>query len=174
MLHYLIGDATSPIKKPALLPHVVNDMGRWGSGYVISLSKKDKTPEHMYHHWYSEENGDLPLGAVQLCPYVDGCTVANMVAQHDTRTINGVPPVRYEALRQALKSVFYHAKENNLTVHLPRIAGVRSGGDWTKIETIIKEEMGDVETYVYTLPNERNQWTEQYENEQNYAKNNSY
>jgi hypothetical protein len=171
MLHYLIGDATSPIKTPALLPHVVNDKGLWGSGYVISLSKKDNRPEHLYLNWHDQEKKDLPLGAVQICPYISGCTVANMVAQHDVRSINGVPPVRYSALKQALTSVFYHAKKNGLTVHMPRIAGVRSGGDWDKIEEIIEETMDGVETYVYTLPSETSMWTQTYENGQDYAKN---
>lgn len=175
MLHYLIGSATDPIKTPALLPHIVNNKGRWGSGYVIAVSKKDKKPEEMYYRWYKrekEEGKDLPLGAVQICPYVDGCEVANMVGQHDTKPIDGEPPIRYESLRQALKSVYHYAGQNNLTVHMPRIGAQRSGGDWNQIEAIIKEEMGDIETYVYTLPNEKDQWPQKYENEEEYAKNN--
>jgi len=166
MLHYLIGDATTPIKTPALIAHTVNDKNRWGSGFVVAVSKEDRRPEEMYHRWHKKEGGkDLPLGAVQVCPFTNGNLIANMVAQHDTKPINGVPPVRYDALRQALKSVFYHAKENDLTVAMPRVCAVRSGGDWDKVEGIIKEEMGDIETYVYTLPNEKNQWPQKYENE---------
>jgi len=167
MLHYLIGDATEPVdtQKPALICHVCNDKGRWGSGFVIAISKKDKRPEEMYLQWHKEGDKDLPLGSTQICSFTDGNYIANMIGQHDTRTINGVPPIRYEALERALKSVYHHAHENGMTVHMPRIGAVRSGGDWTKIEGIIKGTMGEIETYVYTLPHETDQWHQQYENE---------
>jgi hypothetical protein len=48
---------------------------------------------------------------------------------------------------------------------MPRIGAVRSGGDWSKIEKIIKEAMGDGEAYVYTLPQEKNKWPQQYESD---------
>jgi O-acetyl-ADP-ribose deacetylase (regulator of RNase III) len=158
MLHYLIGDATEPTQKPALICHVCNDKGRWGSGFVVAVSKKNDAPQKLYESWHKECGGDLPLGSVQTAPYTEGCTVANMVGQHDTKPINGEPPIRYKALRQALKSVYHYAGQNNLTVHMPRIGAQRSGGDWVKIQKIIKEEMGDIETYVYTLSNEVNKW----------------
>jgi hypothetical protein len=49
-LHYLIGDATEPVLKPAVICHVVNDCGIWKSGFVIALSKKNATPEKCYHN----------------------------------------------------------------------------------------------------------------------------
>jgi O-acetyl-ADP-ribose deacetylase (regulator of RNase III) len=166
MLHYRIGDATDPkTSGPALICHICNDKGLWGSGFVVSVSKKDDTPEHMYKHWHRREGKDLTLGEVQICPYTNGNYVANMICQHDVASINNVPPIRYEALEQALKSVFYHAKENGLVVCMPRIGAVRSGGDWSKIEKIIKEAMGDGEAYVYTLPQEKNKWPQQYESD---------
>ena len=45
---------------------------------------------------------------------------------------------------------------------MPRIGAVRSGGDWDKIEKIIKK-YATVETYIYTLENEKNMWECEYE-----------
>lgn len=36
-LHYLIGDATNPVIKPALICHVCNSVNKWGAGFVVSL-----------------------------------------------------------------------------------------------------------------------------------------
>ena len=39
-INYLKGDATEPTKKPAIICHVCNDIGGWGRGFVLALSKK--------------------------------------------------------------------------------------------------------------------------------------
>jgi O-acetyl-ADP-ribose deacetylase (regulator of RNase III) len=165
-LHHLIGDATDPVIKPALICHVCNDchpIGKWGAGFVVSLSKKNEAPEDAYLHWALEgpSNG-YELGAVQLVPFAEGVTVANMIAQHDTRWKGKIPPIRYDALETCLTSVYKHALENKLTVAMPRIGCVLAGGSWDQIEAIIKKVM-TVDTYVYTLESQKNRWPTQYE-----------
>lgn len=168
MLHYLLGDATHPVKSPAIISHVVNDQGRWGSGFVLAVSKEDPKPQASYHKWFKNTNGNLPLGAVQIIGFKDNHKIANMVAQHGVKPKFGRPPIRYRALEHALKNVYKTAyKDRKWTVHMPRIGAARAGGDWKKIEKIIKSCIADypVETFIYTLPSESDQWTEKYENE---------
>lgn len=169
-IHYLIGDATEPQNKPALICHVNNDVGGWGRGFVLALSKKDPRPEQYYRNWYKNRKSSCPefkLGAIQIVPFVDDTMkVANMIAQKDTHPHNNIPPIRYEALKKCLTSAYHYASSNNMSISMPRIGCVLAGGDWSEVEKILKEVM-TVETYVYTLPNEKNNWGENYENTYN-------
>jgi len=163
-IHYLIGDATNPNHKPCVIPHTVNDVGLWGSGFVLAVSKKNKDPEKAYKEWYREGRGSsvpFKLGAIQIIPFDKDMYIANMIAQHDVRFINGVPPVRYDALEKCLESVYNYAKNNKLCVCCPRICAVRSGGDWSTIESILQKMIDkyQINTYVYTLATEKDQWS---------------
>jgi O-acetyl-ADP-ribose deacetylase (regulator of RNase III) len=156
-LHYLIGDATAPIVVPALISHVCNSVGAWGAGFVVALSRKTLIPEAAYRAWAKGTKSDLPLGKVQFVPIADGSYVCNMIAQKGIHAENGVPPIRYDALEQALSDASEFAKKNDLTIAMPRIGAKLAGGDWTKIEEIIKDTVS-AECYIYTLPSERNDW----------------
>lgn len=164
-LHYLIGDATDPKIKPALICHVNNDIGGWGRGFVIALSKRNNAPEEAYKKWHHDRIShgvEFKLGAVQIVKYADQVVVANMIAQRDIRWDGKIPPIRYDALKECLTSVFWWAKDKGYTVHMPRIGAVLAGGDWTMIDKIIKETM-TVETYVYTIEEQKDRWPSNYE-----------
>ena len=162
-LHYLIGDATDPIIKPALILHVCNSVNGWGRGFVIALSSKNKGPEEAYHKWYDESRDTFVLGAIQIVPFAEDVSVGNMIAQKGIRWEGKVPPIRYDALEQCLTSAYKHAKNKNLTVAMPRLGAVLSGGSWNLIEAIIKKTK-TVETYVYTLESKKDRWPTAYEN----------
>ena len=162
-LHYLIGDATDPVVKPATICHVCNDCrpGKWGAGFVMALSRKNKDPQEAYMKWSNQP--DYALGAVQLIPFAEDVLVANMIAQHDVRWNGKVPPIRYDALEQCLSSVYKHCLNTSRTLHMPRIGCVLAGGSWDLIEAIIKKVM-TVDTYVYTIAEQKDRWPTQYEN----------
>lgn len=152
-LRYVIGDATAPIGNGLkIICHVCNDIGAWGAGFVMALSKKWSQPERMYINL--EHINGYELGNVQYVQVEFDITIANMIAQHGVRSLNNEKPIQYDALRLALKNVFSYAKHLNATVHMPRIGSGLAGGDWTIIEKIIKEE-ALVDVYVYDLPNVR-------------------
>jgi O-acetyl-ADP-ribose deacetylase (regulator of RNase III) len=164
-LQYLIGDATDPIVKPAIICHVNNTVNAWGAGFVMALSRRNKAPELAYHKWYKdgESHGvKFELGAVQIVKYIDQVVVGNMIAQQDIHWDGNVPPIRYDALKKCLISVFWWAKEHGYVVCGPRFGAQLSGGDWIEIEKIIKEVM-TVETYIYTLEKEKHKWPTTYE-----------
>ena len=159
-LKSVTGDATRPEGAgPKVIVHVCNDVGGWGAGFVVALSKRWKAPEEAYRRWYRQGTGggggDPPfaLGEVQFVPVEDGLWVANLIGQRDVRPSGGVPPVRYEAIAAGLAKVAAFAKEHGASVHMPRIGAGLAGGDWKRISEIIEQELigRGVAVTVYTL-----------------------
>lgn len=158
---YIKGDATSPeVKGKKIIPHVCNDIGKWGAGFVMALSNKWSEPEAEYRKWYDDIIKDgkkyLPLGEVQFVNVEDNITIANMIGQHKTQTEykkEGKPntrPLVYAAVVEALKKVNNVAKANNASIHMPKIGCGLAGGNWDVIEHIIVNIISpDVKVYVY-------------------------
>ncbi|EDY61824.2 appr-1-p processing domain-containing protein, partial [Streptomyces pristinaespiralis ATCC 25486] len=127
---YVRGDATAPQGKGVkLIVHVCNDLGGWGKGFVLALSRRWPGPEAAYRRWHRERAGnDFGLGAaqfVQVEPYV---WVGNMVGQRGMRTGSQGVPVRYEAIDKALARVADKALALGASVHMPRIGCGLAGG----------------------------------------------
>lgn len=147
---YLTGDATQPVKRPALIMHVCNDVGGWGRGFVLALSKRWPEPERVYR-----EQQDRRLGATYFAQIpCENIMVANMVAQHDIRDCRhcGAPPIRYPALAECLRRVANHTEGGNLTIHAPRIGCGLAGGSWSVVDPLIDFYLRDREVYIYDLP----------------------
>lgn len=158
-LTYVTGDATQPGGTgPRLLVHICNDIGAWGRGFVLALSKRFPEPERAYKDWAAGKT-DQPfeLGEVQFVEVEPDLTVANLIGQHDIARKNRPteqPPVRYEAIREGLKRVREEAARSGATVHMPRIGAGVAGGDWAIIAPIIEKELASqgVNVTVYDLP----------------------
>ncbi|WP_231114419.1 macro domain-containing protein [Lentzea aerocolonigenes] len=143
MLQVTKGDATSPqAKGPKIIAHVCNDLGGWGKGFVLAVSKRWPEPERAYRAWHRERaRNDFGLGAVQLVQVRPDIWVANMVGQRGTRTGSKGPPVRYEAISQCLDTLTAHAVRLGASVHMPRIGCGLAGGRWELIEPLIAETL---------------------------------
>ena len=154
-LTYAMGDATAPATRgPKIIAHVCNDVGAWGKGFVVAITRRWPEPERAYRRWYAERDGnDFGLGSVQLVPVEDDLWVANMVAQHGLRRSAGRPPIRYEALERCLSTVAECAAEVGASVHMPRVGAGLAGGDWAEIERTIVRTLGarGVPTTIYDL-----------------------
>ena len=148
MITYLEGDATNPIGKGLkLISHISNDLGAWGAGFVLALSRNWDEPEAFYR---SQKN--LVLGDVQYVDVEDDIVVCNMIGQHGIGyDINGLAPIRYDAVRECLRDVNRYAVSWDATIHAPRFGAGLSGGCWETIENIVKEEL-TVDVYIYDLP----------------------
>ena len=155
-INYVVGDATAPVGDGIkFICHVCNDIGAWGAGFVLALSRKWKEPEESYRRMSDE---DMTLGNVRMVGVEDDIAVANMIAQEGTGYAeDGTPPIRYYALGLALASINeaakIHAEHNGkeVSLHMPRIGSGLAGGDWKTIEHIIREST-TVPVYVYDLP----------------------
>ncbi|MBT8457309.1 MAG: macro domain-containing protein [Rhodobacteraceae bacterium] len=136
---YLTGDATAPKLRPAVIAHVCNDIGGWGAGFVLAISKRWKAPEADYRAWY-KSGKDFALGRTRLVMVDDDLWVANMIAQHGIRRRAGVPPIRYDALREALSELHAQAPRE-ASVHMPRIGCGLAGGTWDEVGPIVEETL---------------------------------
>jgi O-acetyl-ADP-ribose deacetylase (regulator of RNase III) len=148
------GDATSPqAAGPKIIAHVCNDIGGWGKGFVVAISRRWPEPERAFRRWHRERaQNDYALGAVQLVQVRPDIWVANMVGQRGIRTgrSSGVP-VRYEAIDSALAKLAVHAKHLRASVHMPRIGCGLAGGKWDRIEPMVVSHLSahDIPTVVY-------------------------
>jgi O-acetyl-ADP-ribose deacetylase (regulator of RNase III) len=152
-LRVIKGDATSPqAKGPKVVAHVCNDLGGWGKGFVLAVSKRWPEPEKAFREWHRGRAGnDFGLGAVQPVQVKPDIWVANMVGQRGMRTGSNGPPVRYEAIERCLAALAEHATRLEASVHMPRIGCGLAGGKWERIESLIARTLltQDVATTVY-------------------------
>lgn len=149
MITYLKGDATDPVgdgKK--FIIHVVNDVGAWGAGFVLALSRKWKEPEQ----WYRQH--PQKLGDIQIVGVEKDITVISMCAQTLRQSyLEGEIPLKYDYLQRCLFQV------NSVTglmsmpcsIHAPRFGSGLARGNWDIIEIMIKEELKYVDVFIYDL-----------------------
>ncbi|MFJ2186514.1 macro domain-containing protein [Kitasatospora sp. NPDC087861] len=137
---YVRGDATAPRGKGVkVIAHVCNDLGGWGKGFVLALSRRWPEPEAAFRRWHRERAGnDFGLGALQVVQVEPYVWVANLVGQRGIRTgrSTGVP-VRYEAIDTALAALGDRAAELGASVHMPRIGCGLAGGRWERVEPLV-------------------------------------
>jgi len=148
VISYVRGDATNPLGKgPKCIVHIVNDIGKWGKGFVMALSKKWPNTRKEYLAWYNTE--EFALGKVQVIEVQANIFVVNMVAQHGVGLGSNGPPIRYEALEKCLTEVAEAAKSQNWSVHMPRIGCGLAGGKWERVEPIIEQTLKGLHVMVY-------------------------
>ena len=139
---YIKGDATNPTAEGnKIIVHICNDIGGWGKGFVMAISKRWKKPEKDYRAWY-QSKVNFALGEVQFVKVEDQVWVANLIGQHKIKKDEyGGPPIRYEAILAGLYKVGNLALEINATIHMPRIGCGLAGGTWEKIEPLINTSL---------------------------------
>lgn len=173
-INYLKGDATNPIdERTKVIIHICDDVGSWGKGFVMAISKQWKLPEVEYRNWfknkelentkivkferlesrdkYSNEK-EFKLGNVQFVKATEDIWIANMIAQRDIKANKeGLPPIRYSCVSECLERVRQFAKKHNASIHMPRIGCGLAGGQWTEIEEIVNDNLiaHEIETFVY-------------------------
>lgn len=175
-LIYKTGDVTNPDEVGNLfILHCVNDCvgGCMGSGVALALLKKWQQVREQYISWANNmikfqkevnswESGDYRLGEIQLVK-VEGSTknndfigVVNMVGQRDVVDFHGIPPIRYESIRECLwrvRDCIEHWNKNPINIVACKFGSGLAGGSWDKIEKIIIEVFDEVDINftVYSL-----------------------
>lgn len=140
-IKYQIGDATEPRGKGSkIIVHICNDIGAWGKGFVMALSRKWKKPEAEYRKWFKERKG-FALGEVQFVEVENDLFIANLLGQRGITATDSRPPIRYEAVETGLIKVAEKAVELSASIHMPRIGSGLAGGKWEEIEKIINKTL---------------------------------
>jgi hypothetical protein len=76
-----------------VIGHVVNDLGKMGAGVALALLKKWPAVRSDYIEWHRSNNHNghpFALGKVQFVSVEEDIAVANIIGQHDIRTIADV------------------------------------------------------------------------------------
>ena len=158
LLTYRHGDATVPATAaPTILVHCCNDVGAWGRGFVLAVSRRWTQPEAAYRRWPrppTAAGGRFGLGAVQCVPVAPALWVANLIGQHGIRTTYSGPPIRYDALEQGLIGVCAFALAHQAVVQMPRIGCGLAGGTWDRIEPLLRRTLtvAGIAVTVYDFP----------------------
>lgn len=154
-INFVIGDATRPQGEgPRIIAHCCNDVGAWGAGFVLAISRRWKSPEARYLSWAERTRPDaLPLGEVQFVDVLDQIVIANIIGQRGCGYTDGVPPVRYDAIMRGFVRVAAEALRRRASVHMPRLGCGLAGGDWQTVEKIISDTLcaHDLQVTVYDL-----------------------
>lgn len=155
LIDYVWGDATRPQGEgKKIIVHCCNDIGGWGAGFVVALSKRWPEPEATYRAMGPTER---VLGTARLVQVEDDTWVANLIGQDGVRRLGYPRPVRYDAIHDGLDVVAISAKLIGASVHMPRMGSGLAGGDWRIIEAIVGVTLSDagIHTTVYDLPTDK-------------------
>jgi len=154
MITYLTGDASDPIgPRPCIITHVVNDVGAWGAGFVLAVSKKYPRDHIVYREWV---NGSGPFripafhGSILPIPHDDGVTDVLLLAQRGIGRSGGKIPLDYMHLAASLLELSTYGVDQ--PIHMPRIGCGLAGGTWDKVGPLVENYLRDREVYVYDLP----------------------
>ena len=152
-IKYLHGDATSPqAKGNKVIAHICTNLGGWGQGFVLAVSRRWPEPEIAYRNWHrNRADNDFGLGAVQFVHTEHYVWVANMIGQRGIKTSSKGPPIRYEAVHECLRKLGDFAREHTASVHMPRIGCGLAGGRWDHVEPLIVDALASrgIAVYVY-------------------------
>jgi len=139
-------------KGTKLIVHICNNIGGWGKGFVVAISKRWLEPEKAYREWHrNRAKNDFELGSIQVIKVSNDKYVGNMIAQQGIKTGSKGVPIRYEAVKTCLEKISIEAKKLNASIHMPRIGCGLAGGKWTEIEPLVEQTLleKDLDVYVY-------------------------
>ena len=145
-----------------IIVHSVNSEGRWGAGFVLSLSQINKNAEKNYRKWYKDSytqdlyGNKIPfeLGNVQYCwldpPNNKKNIVANLIGQD---LGNSHPRCKIDKINKGLQDVKNKAEKIQYDVVSPLI-GCGLGGEtisniYKVIDNIYRES--NVDYYLYAF-----------------------
>lgn len=160
MITYHVGNLFDVVgqdkKKQYIIPHVCNDEGVWGSGFVVQLGSKYPDAKDKYLHLFKGRKKNT-LGLMQTVAIKGELViVANMIAQHGLIGPTNPIPLKYAALIECMREVADLTKackllENVVEIHAPLFGSGLAGGNWDFIEILINEIWCDVDVHVHQL-----------------------
>lgn len=179
MITYIKGDLFEEIKKidrdtTIIIPHTVNNVGKWGKGFVVPLGQNFPKAKQEYLHWYSTgycinilDNSIVGFGPgyTQLVKVAAKIYVANMVGQFGVKSLNNPTPVDYEAVILSMKHLndymmyLYNdfllpitfSNNKKLEIHCPKFGCGLGGGTWKQISSYIETVWKEHNVYIYEL-----------------------
>ena len=153
-IQYVEGDLFECVlaeqNKIRIIPHVCNNRGAWGKGFVLPLGRQFPAARTAYQQWALGQPLDddleiltnptrpFELGALQVVEGASKVFVANMVAQ----VFGGKRPLFYNSLVRCmdeLADVAAHTFKEPYVFMCPLFGSGLAGGDWAIIEKLIED-----------------------------------
>ena len=152
-INYINGDATYPIGDGnKMIVHVCNNIGAWGAGFVLAISKRWKEPESRFKMEYKMFGRPI-MGSCQPVEVEEDIYVMSMICQQGIAYKGRKDaPIRYDELEYCLNGIANASKQyGNASIHMPRIGCGLAGGKWEEVEAIINRTLINkgVEVFVY-------------------------
>lgn len=141
MIEYLTGDLLeAPVDAIA---HGCNCEKKMNAGIALQIARK--YPEAAQADAALKSSPEERLGTIAAVP-VEGkhAYVINCYTQ-----LTAAGPVDYHALRRCMEDLCAFCEEHHLSLGIPKIGSGLGGGDWHKIEAIIKDVFHDSKIAVY-------------------------
>ncbi len=138
-IEYVVGDATKPRGDGLrVLVQVVTDSAlTWGGhGFAAAVRRAWPSAQEDFRNWAGVDRHGLVLGETHFAYVEDTVVIASIIAQHGYGA-SAKPRIRYSALRRGLETITAFARENTVTVHMPRIGCGLAGGSWDVVEELV-------------------------------------
>ena len=136
-------------QKNCIIVQQVNCQGVMGKGLALSIKNKYSKVYTKYKALCNSKSSNELLGGV-LYVTDKNVVIANIFGQNGYG--HGCKYTDYFALKRGLEHIATVSKQTNLPVYLPyKIGCGLAGGDWNKVQDIIKSTMTDVNYYVCQL-----------------------
>lgn len=163
------------------ITHICNNIGGWGKGFVMALSKRYPQAEKAYREWFKSKSNPCSLPADKGTPGGKGAEpfrlgevqfvlvhtsesksesggsniwVANMLAQNGIVSSANPKPIDYPALEKCLAKLGQVALSlPNSSIHMPRIGTGLAGGKWEEVLLLIERNLleANIPVTVYDL-----------------------
>lgn len=127
------------------IPHIVNNINKMGSGFVVPLFTRWPKVKSEYHKkcdYYLKTLGFSPnymLGMIQPISVTDTIIVMNMFAQDGIISKSNPKPIKYFALDRCMKIIKNLVHECDINIVAPKFGAGLAGGDWNIIEEMINK-----------------------------------
>lgn len=131
-----------------IIAHGVNCQGVMGSGVAYGI--RQSYPKAYTEYLEKFDQDGWKLGQVQFVQTVSGKTIANCATQYDYLPRNQCH-ADYAAIALAMTRVKEYAKNAGLSIAIPKIGAGLAGGDWEKVEAILKDVFTDYDITIYYL-----------------------
>jgi hypothetical protein len=137
MIYYQDGDALKIAElyrdQKVIIPHIVNNIDKFGSGFAKALMEKWPIVKRQYH---SSKKCQV-LGEILDIDVDENIKVINMCAQDGVISSANKTPIQYGALEDCLEKI-----QNQYPSELiicPKFGSGLAGGDWNKITLLINK-----------------------------------
>ena len=147
MIKYIKGDLLTT--DASVIVHGCNCQGVMGSGVAKQIKEKYPVVYERYMMVY-KKYPDL-LGKIQIVNISENLKIVNCFTQ-EFYGKDGTRFIDYYAIQSCMRKLGHFCKVTNINkIAMPKIGCGLGGGNWNKVEDIIKHELRSTNVLVYEL-----------------------